>query len=323
MATDSYPAEPINPFDLKAEDGYTWLKGNLHTHTSNSDGRTPPQERVDDYAAQGYGFLCLSDHRVITSVDSVTCPPGLTLIQGVELHPENPFGGQTHHFLALNVTQDMDSGKMPPQHVIDAVRDQGGSVWLAHPYWSSVNVLRDTLPLHGLAGLEVFNSTCRCAGRGESSVHWDDWMAMTDRLYPALAVDDCHRKDDDQRDDTYGGWTMARVRDRSPQSIVDALESGAAYSSTGPEIHDIRLRRVDDDTEGRRIVEATVRSSEAQRIYAVCDAFGSEYKEPDKTFETAVFHLRPNAQRVRFEIVAPDGSKAWSNPFDLTTIRKA
>ncbi len=324
MAVDPYPVDPINPFDLKSENGYTWLKGNLHTHTSNSDGRISPQERVDGYAGQGYDFLCLSDHRIITPVDSVTSPSGLTLIQGVELHPENPFGGQNHHFLALNVEQDVDSGKMPPQHVIDAVREQEGSIWLAHPYWSSVNILRDTLPLHGLAGVEVFNTTCRCAGRGESSVHWDDWMAMTDRLYPALAVDDAHRHEDDpDRRDTYWGWTMARVKDTSPQSIVDALESGAAYSSTGPEIHDIRLRRVDDGGEKDRLVEATVRSSEAQCISAVCDAFGIEYREPGRSFETAVFNLRPNARWARFEIVAPDGLKAWSNPFDLTSVERA
>ena len=39
----------------------------------------------------------------------------------------------------------------------------------------------------GLAGIEVFNTTCRCAGRGESSIHWDDWMALENRLYPAMA----------------------------------------------------------------------------------------------------------------------------------------
>ena len=90
MAIDPYPSDLVNPFGLASDDGYTWLKGNLHCHTSNSDGRLPPQERVDAYAAHGYDYLCLSDHRAITRVDSVTCPSGLTLIQGVELHPENP-----------------------------------------------------------------------------------------------------------------------------------------------------------------------------------------------------------------------------------------
>ena len=39
-----------------------WLKGNLHAHTTESDGSRPPQEVVDDYAARGYDFLMISDH---------------------------------------------------------------------------------------------------------------------------------------------------------------------------------------------------------------------------------------------------------------------
>ena len=160
-----------DPFALGDDDGYTWLKGNLHCHTTNSDGKPPPQERLDGYVGQGYDFLCLSDHNDITRVDTVSAPDDFLLIQGAELHPSNPFGGQVHHFVSLNIHEDMDARSMPPQMVIDAVNEQGGSIWLAHPHWSSVNILRDTLPLTGLAGIEVFNTTCRRHGRGESSVH--------------------------------------------------------------------------------------------------------------------------------------------------------
>ena len=322
MATDS-PRNPLaNAFDLDSDEGYVWLKGNLHSHTTNSDGRSSPQDRLDGYVRQGYDFLCLSDHRKITRVDSVTAPDGFVLIQGAELHPENPFGGRAHHFVALNVREDMDCGSMPPQHVIDNVREQGGSIWLAHPHWSSVNILRDTLPLRGLAGLEVFNSTCRCAGRGESSIHWDDWMAQEDRLYPAMATDDAHATEADRRD-TYQGWTVVRVNEKTPEAIVEALATGACYSSCGPEIHDIRLKRVDREGDERRLVEATVRCSEARRIVAVADAFGVEYHEHGDTFESATFTVRPNARWVRFEVIGPQGEKAWSNPFDLTGLQKA
>ena len=64
----------MDPFALTSEDGYFWLKGNLHCHTTNSDGRVLPQERLDGYVDQGYGFLCLSDHYEITRVDTVRAP---------------------------------------------------------------------------------------------------------------------------------------------------------------------------------------------------------------------------------------------------------
>ncbi len=304
----------VNPFVLSDGDGYMWLKGNLHSHSTNSDGKVSPQERVDGYVHQGYDYLCVSDHNNITFVETLTCPENFTLIQGAELHPDNPFGGDRHHFVALNISEDMDARAMPPQHVIDEVKKQGGSIWLAHPHWSGVNILRDTMPLTGLAGIEVFNTTCRCAGRGESSVHWDDWMDLSGQLLPALGNDDSHAADSEDRD-TYQGWTMVRVKERSPEAIVEALESGAGYSSTGPQIFDIQLH----SGEGRT-VEATVKCSPAQRVTAVLDSRGNEYHEGGKLFETATFKLRPGSKHVRFEIIAPNGDKAWSNPFDLTAL---
>ena len=235
-------AELIDPFTLSAADGYAWLKGNLHSHTTCSDGRLSPQQRADAYAAHGYDFLAITDHYRITSLSSITPAHGLVLIQGVELHPDNPFGGEVHHFVGLHVSEDVDAAKLAPQHVIDAVREQGGSVWLAHPYWSSVCIPRDTLPLRGLAGIEVFNAACGLQGKAESAVHWDEWMVHADRLFPALANDDSHFRDEDRRD-TYEAWTMVRARERSAAAIVDALVGGASYATTGPVIHDIQLRR--------------------------------------------------------------------------------
>ncbi|MGA1198215.1 MAG: PHP domain-containing protein [Candidatus Latescibacterota bacterium] len=307
----------VDPFALTDADGYMWLKGNLHSHSTNSDGKVSPQERVDGYVKAGYDYLCVSDHHTITRIDTVSCPEDFTLIQGVELHPDNPFGGQRHHFLALNMKEDMDAGKMPPQHVIDAVIKQGGSVWLAHPHWSSVNILRDTLPLNGLAGIEVFNTTCRCMGRGESSVHWDNWMELSGQILPAMANDDAHAAEATKRD-TYHGWTMVRVKNRTAKAIVNALATGASYSSSGPEIRNIQLKLVDNK---KRTVEATVSSSKAQRIFAVCDSYGVEYHTGGKLFETATFTLRPGAKYVRFEIVDAKGYKAWSNPYDLTRLK--
>jgi len=306
----------VDPFGLSDEDGYTWLKGNLHSHSTNSDGRVSPQERLDGYVGQGYDFLCLSDHDNITPVQSVSAPDPFVLVEGVELHPSNPFGGQVHHFLALDVHEDISARSMPPQHVIDAVLEQGGSIWLAHPHWSSVNIMRDTLPLRGLAGVEVFNSTCRSAARGESSIHWDDWMEQENRIYPCLANDDSHDHPDADRD-TYHSWTMVRVKERTPEALAEAMVNGSSYGSTGPEIHDIRLEKVDEDDRGNAIVDATVRCSEAQRIAAVMNRVGREYRQ-DETFEEATIRMRPGALWVRFEIIGPDGSKAWSNPFDLT-----
>ena len=140
-------------------------------------------------------------------------------------------------------------------------------------------------------------------------------MVHADRIVPAIANDDSHFRDEDRRD-TYEAWTMVRARQRSAPAIVDALVSGASYGTTGPVIHDIQLRG-ERSASGRRIA-ATVVCSEAKRIDAISDLGGASYREQDATFEQATFPLKVDARWVRFEVIAPDGSKAWSNPFDLS-----
>jgi len=39
------------------------LRGNLHTHTSLSDGNLSPEEMIEEYKKQGYHFICLTDHQ--------------------------------------------------------------------------------------------------------------------------------------------------------------------------------------------------------------------------------------------------------------------
>jgi hypothetical protein len=46
--------------------GKTWYRGNTHTHTLWSDGDAAPEVAVAWYKDQGYDFLCLSDHNILS-----------------------------------------------------------------------------------------------------------------------------------------------------------------------------------------------------------------------------------------------------------------
>ena len=43
-----------------------WRKGNLHTHTTNSDGDSAPEHVAGWYEEHGYDWLCISDHNHLT-----------------------------------------------------------------------------------------------------------------------------------------------------------------------------------------------------------------------------------------------------------------
>lgn len=304
-----------HPYSLEESDGYFWMRGNLHSHTTESDGHVAPQARVDQYAGHGYEFLCLSDHNRITDPTPLSTSKDFVLIPGVELHPPNPYGGQTYHFLASGVETDIDAENMEPQDVIDNVLGQGGLVWAAHPYWSGVNAFRDYMPLRGIVGVEVYNTTSARSGRGESSIVWDDWMSLLGNTVPAVANDDCHSSPEHGTDE-FQAWTMVRVRERTAAAVIEALRSGNSYCSTGPEIHSVELKTAPHPVSGKPVPAATLKTSAVQRIVAVCDIFGADWPmgPSQEVFEEATVYMSPGIRWVRFEAIDQQGNKAWTNP---------
>jgi len=49
-------------FDIPFKASGRWYKGNLHTHTTNSDGALPPEDIAKQYMMKDYAFLCITDH---------------------------------------------------------------------------------------------------------------------------------------------------------------------------------------------------------------------------------------------------------------------
>ena len=64
-----------------------WFKGNLHTHTTESDGDETPEHVAEWYREHGYDFLVLSDHNHLTVLDDAGSNPGKwpLLIPGEEI----------------------------------------------------------------------------------------------------------------------------------------------------------------------------------------------------------------------------------------------
>ena len=63
-----------------------WYRGNLHTHTTNSDGDSAPDVVVSWYRDAGYDFLVVTDHDVLTDPNGLRDAAGpMTLIPGEEI----------------------------------------------------------------------------------------------------------------------------------------------------------------------------------------------------------------------------------------------
>lgn len=147
--------EFANPFAAPGN----WYKGNLHTHTTVSDGGRPPEEMVRLYREAGYQFLALTDHMKVAVTEN-PWPGEFLLLLGAEWDGDASEVGEDYHLLGFGLTE---AGN-PPQEItvpraIEWIKQQGGEAVFAHPYWSGL-VISDLLRWPGALGVEVFNTTC-------------------------------------------------------------------------------------------------------------------------------------------------------------------
>ena len=281
-----------------------WFKGQLHVHSTASDGQLTPDEVVDWYRERGYHFLALADHGVLSEARQVG--DDFITLSGIEVDGVDPQSGM-YHLVGLGLAGPPGVGSretIPAQEAINRLRAAGGLVVMAHPYWSG-QMSKDLLGLHGCLGLEVYNGGCEADNaKGFSTVHWDDLLAAGCRLW-GLAVDDAHWRDGGH--DAGLGWVWVKAAALTQAAILDALRNGRFYASTGPEIQDVWL-------EGSRV---HVRCS----AVAVIDFVGNGghlsrriTAPPGKTLTTASHQLRRGQQYVRVACGDARGNWAWSNP---------
>jgi hypothetical protein len=291
-----------NPFTLLGQ----WYKGNLHTHSTESDGQASPQQLVDMYAENAYDFLAITDHVKLTDPAALDAK-GLLLIPGSELHGGQAELGQHYHIVVLGLREPVTYPETATaQEIIEAALAQGELCFVAHPSWSSLTYL-DLLPLRGHIGLEVYNTTCHHGiGRGESAVQWDALLARGKRLL-GLAVDDAHL----HYPDAIAGWVMVKAEACTAAAILGAVKQGHFYATTGPTLETVEVR---DD-------RLHVKCSPAQEIRVICPQPGhgsTSYRLGRRgPFTEAEFAVRQTWGVVRVEVMDGRGRMAWSNPIWL------
>lgn len=281
-------------------------KANLHTHSTVSDGKFSPQQVVDFYSMRGYDVLSFSDHRKTNDLTTLD-HRGMTLLSGIELHPGHPRFG-LWHLLAVNVPADFPGVFETAQEAVDAVNAAGGLIYGAHPYWCGTRS-EEILSLHGLAGIEVYNSSTRYIGKEYNMPIWDELIDAGWNC-PALAVDDIHSLSD------FGhGWTMVLAEDKSPASIVDALKNGSFYATQGPEFTRIELDGYMLHAEFSEVVSAVV----VGRFSSGCPVNipGQPFPGDEKNCRELTVDLRRCRTAGRIQLRDAAGNYAWSNPIPV------
>ena len=301
-----------NPFALPGR----FLKGNLHTHSTLSDGHRSPEEVCDYYARNGYDFFSLTEHfqeRYMWPVADTRAfhREGFITIPGAELHPpmHRMQHGEPWHIVAVGLPYDFapsHDGETGPQ-IAQRALDAGAWVMAAHPQWFAMSE-QDMLDLSHVHAIEIFNASAADDNDAAESTYMWDLMLARGMRFSACATDDAHFLLNTR--DRGAGWAMVKSEANTPESILAALKAGAYYSSSGPEIHDIAI-------EGNSV---HVRCSPANRIFLIGGP--AKYRQVGEQGITEATFSLDNWKSPFFRIVVRDdhGKKAWSNPIWLDSL---
>lgn len=288
-----------------------FYRGNLHTHSTRSDGMLPPDQVIAAYRGQGYDFLALTDHFLddygfpITDTRSFR-DAHFTTILGAELHAPRTAAGHLWHILAVGLPLDF-APTAPDETGPELARRaaaSGAFIGIAHPAWYTLTV-EDGLSIDAAHAVEIYNATAEWDNDRGDSWHFGEILLAGGRRLLAYAADDAHFAD---RPDAHQGWVYVRATELSPEALLESLKSGAFYASQGPLIEDV----VVDDT---RVI---VRCSPARAVFITGpDARNSRELGTGLTHCELPLRSLKNAPYLRVTVVDAAGKKAWTNPIWL------
>jgi hypothetical protein len=292
--------------------GRFW-RGNLHTHSTRSDGKLAPEQVCALYREAGYDFLALTDHfmKVYDFPMTDTRPyrtQEFTTLIGAELHTGHTELGHLWHILAVGLPLDFapyTPDETGPQVAARAL-EAGAFVAAAHPAWYGLTE-EDVRSLGPIDAIEIFNGTACDLNDRPDSGYMLDLLLMRGLRYNACATDDTHCNPD--RHDTLRGWVQVKSETLEPEALLAALKAGAYYSSTGPKIYDIQIQQ--DAT-------MVVRCSPAARIM-VTGHGASCVQAHGHGLTGAELSLNPlgDSRCCRVTVRDAQGGRAWSNPIWL------
>ena len=304
----------LPPFGL----GHTLYRGNLHGHSTHSDGALSAQAVAQTYADLGYDFTCLSDHlwiddkfaatsvfndRAIDRKDFITLP-------SAELHCYGKLYDQDGlwHILANGLPLDFacPDEKETATELISRAQAAGAYVSLAHPEWYTMTT-DEALQVAAADAVEIYNHSCVVSSARGSGIAIADYLLNQGKKISFTATDDSHF----ELPDWGGGWVMVAAAELSKNALVVALKAGNHYASTGADFTDLQLENG----------VLTVTSSPIDSA-VISGAGHMAMAETGKDMTFTQFDLAKfRSDWFRITLRDAAGKMAWSNPYyksDLT-----
>ena len=285
------------------QEGKPFFRGNLHCHTTESDGTKTPDEAIEIYRGFGYDFLAITDHRRVT-IPKSRMAGQMLLLPGIEL--DYTLVAEVVHLVGFGMTKDIlpvvryEHG---PQGGVNAIRACGGRAIVAHPHWS-LNTMETLMGIRDATAAEIYNT--RSNLRPDSSEILDITSAHG-RLYPLVASDDTHVYEGEQGI----SYTMVQADALTPEGILAAMDAGRFYASQGPRIEQVSI------ADGQMVV----RCSPASRVLFHTNIVWTPGRMVEGNgLQKAAYrlHTEQGERFIRCQVIDEAGRSAWSSPIALS-----
>ena len=188
------------------------------------------------------------------------------------------------------------------QPVLDELHAKKNLTIYCHPEWSGTPA-REFDQMKGNFAMEIWNTGAVTDNELDMNCpYWDELLTQGQRIY-GVATDDGHAPHQHCK-----GWVRVNA-ENNINAILTALESGAFYSSTGPEIHDFYV-----NDEGVAILECSP-----------CRSIGfrgpleptNMYRNADGLITRAECRFPKYLTYIRGIVCDEQGRRAWTNPIFL------
>jgi hypothetical protein len=285
-----------------------WFRGNLHTHTLESDGDSTPAVVAKWYADHGYHFLVITDHDKVTRLESNE----ILLILGEEITDRLPKKPLHVNAIGIETAIPPQKGATPVENLqrnIDAVRKAGGLALINHPNFGWAFGTDELLQIEGATLLEIASGHPYVNMLGRPSVEsmWDDLLTAGKAIW-GVAVDDSHHLERPWDTDVAlpgKAWVVVRAERLERQAILSALAKGDFYASTGVELLDYA---VDHTSICVNVKEKNL----ARYVIQFIGANGRILQQSDGP--NAVYRFKGREAYVRAKVIDSNGRIAWLQP---------
>ncbi|GEM_PF-246374 len=294
-----------------------WFRGNLHTHSTISDGEYTPEELKRLYKQNGYSFLAVTDHNTCGIYTDLNDPDFL-MIPGLEVDCRHDFDTGVDHIVGIakpgsekmrHLQRAEGLKNKDAQTIIDFLRSTGHEAIYAHPFWSYTK-MENLLALKGLLGVEIINYSCEQEWKsGIGEVYLEQLWAQNRPVF-AFGSDDAHM----HVPDFLGGYISVKAEALTYESIFNALKCGsftASYARPDEEAPRLYDFYVEDGV-------AHLRCSPCAHICLNVDR--NRYEPAFSDTDTLTEHswvLPENAASVRAVLQDARRNTTWSQPILL------